>query len=133
MNPEVKAGQIWRDDRDRWLRVDEATDGRAAMVVVAQQIGDRVMSPMRAVSMRTEQVARRMTLVESAPEATGPDLGTVTIDYPNQTIDLGAGPVPYYVGSSGPRVRFLESGTSHALVTVAFYVAVVHSNYGGGE
>lgn len=129
----VEPGQIWRDTRDRWLRVDEVTDGQAAMVVIAQQIGDRVMAPMRAVSMDVEKLPKRMALVDAAPAATGPDLAEVLIDYVAQTIALGDGkPIPYYVGSSGPRVKFLDDDAA-AIVTVAFYTGCVRGNYGGAR
>lgn len=128
----VAVRQIWLDDRGRYLRVDEITDGgQAVMVVVAQRIGDRVMAPMRAVSMDVAKVPKRMTLVDAAPEPTGPDIATASIDYTAQTIDLGAGPVPYYVGSSGPRVRFTDDGDGSALITLTLYVGQIRANYGG--
>ncbi|NEW49383.1 hypothetical protein GV792_04905 [Nocardia cyriacigeorgica] len=128
----IEPGQIWLDTRGRYLRVDEITDqGQAVMVVVAQLVGDRVMAPMRAVSMDVAKVSKRMTLVDSAPQPTGPDIANLTIDYRDQTIVLGAGPVPYYVGSSGPRVRLLDGGA--ALVTVTFYAGHIHTIYGGAQ
>ncbi|MGW6698809.1 hypothetical protein [Nocardia sp. NPDC055049] len=116
--PAVEAGQIWHDTRDRWLRVDEIVNGKAVMVVVAQKVGDRVMAPMRGVSVDAAKVPKRMVLVDAAPTPTGPDLANLTIDYRDQTIVLGNGPVPYYVGSSG-------------LVTVTFYAGAVRTIYGG--
>lgn len=132
----VVPGQIWRDARDRYLRVDQVADGQAAMVVIAQQVGERVTAPMRGVSMQADKVAR-MTLVDGAPEPTGPDIDEVRIDHTRQTIDLVIGEdvvrVPYHVGSSGPRVRVMSPGSPRALVTVTLDVAGVREIFGGAR
>lgn len=130
----VEPTQIWLDNRGRFLRVDAISDtGQAAMVVVAQKIGDRIMAPMRAVSMDVAKVPKRMTLVDAAPAPTGPDIAALTIDCRDQTIVLGDGPVPYYVASSGPRVRFVDDTETAALVTVTFYAGRVRTIYGSAS
>ncbi|MGW5377484.1 hypothetical protein ACWESM_18760 [Nocardia sp. NPDC003999] len=136
MSTLVEPGQIWRDSRARYLRVDQVVDGRAAMVVIAQQIGERVTAPMRGVSMQVDKVAVRMALVGAAPEPTGPDVDEVRIDHARQTLELVIGEravrVPYFVGSSGPRVRLPEGGTStRALVTFTVDAGAVRETFGG--
>ncbi|PSR63966.1 MULTISPECIES: hypothetical protein [Nocardia] len=123
MSDPIKPGDIFRDQRGRWLLVDTIVDQSAILTVVAQQIGDRIVAPMRGTSMALDRLVK-LDRVDTAPEPSGPDFAAIHIDRTNQTVRLGDGPeLPYHIGSSGPRIKFADDRT--ATVTITFRTGTV--------
>ncbi|MCC3311493.1 hypothetical protein [Nocardia africana] len=128
MSDPITPGAIFRDNRGRWMRVDTIVDQSAILTVIAQQIGDRIVAPMRDTSMALNRLAK-LDRVDTAPEPSGPDFPAIHIDRTNQTVRFGDGPeLPYHIGSAGPHIKFGDDGS--ATVSITFRTATVLEFYG---
>lgn len=124
----ICAGQIWRDRRNRYLRVDSVDRDHygsvtATCTVIAKVVGDRVTAPRNTIPMSAERLAT-FEPVGTAPVPSGPDIGEMVIDRERQVVTIDGTAHRYHVASSGPRIT-PGAVDGSAIVTISFYVGQV--------
>ncbi|WP_280470974.1 hypothetical protein [Nocardia cyriacigeorgica] len=124
----IRAGQIWRDQRNRYMHVDSVDRDHygsvtATCTVIAKIVGDRVTAPRNTIPMSAERLAT-FELVDTAPAPSGPDISEIAIDRERQIVTIDGTAHRYHVASSGPRIT-PGAVAGSAIVTVSFYVGQV--------
>ncbi len=131
MNAPVEINQTRRMTRDRWARVEAIQGNDAVVVIIAQRVGDRVVAPLRKLTIDTGRLAKD-SIVEDAPPLSPPDFREAVIDAVAQTVTLDGVTVPYHVTSSGVRVGTSPDGAMHTLNLTVLVGNVVHARPAGG-
>lgn len=120
----IQLGDIYLDNRGRYLRVDALATTSAACTVIARTVGcDRIAASNTATSMIIDRL-KAMTKVDSAPEISPPDHHEIGINQRDQIIVIDGHPVPYAVTASGPRVK---GGGDEWTVTVTLSTRAVRN------
>lgn len=120
----ITLGSIYHDG-NRWLRVEDETDGRYLCRVIAKQAYDRITVPDTTSRVSAARL-RSMTRVDAAPAPSGPAFDVIEIDQQAETITVDGTRMPYHVAASGPRVKHASDTKDGAFhVTVTFTAARV--------